>query len=168
MGLSPWFVLVPAVVCVLACASGGRGSRAPGQERCDLTTRGPLIQYSYQTTQVPGARGGVIEDGVYDLTRMVDSQGPSGDGSSDPGPAHRWALRFTTDERSQNHSEGAVMMVVDLPPARQCYTGRFATVDTQLRMQTAPRRDLSVQDYTATPGGLMIFSDDITYVFQRR
>ena len=168
MGLSSSFVLVPAVVCVLACASGGRGSVAPGQERCDLTTRGPLIQYSYQTSQVPSARGGVIKDGIYDLTRMVDHQGPPGDGNSDPGPAHRWALRFTTDERSQNHSEGALMMVVDLPPARQCYTGRFATVDTQLRTQTAPRHDLSVQDYTATPGGLMIFADDITYVFRRR
>jgi hypothetical protein len=27
---------------------------------------------------------------------------------------------------------------------------------------------LSVQDYTATPDGLMIFADDITYVFRRR
>ena len=151
----------------LACGSGGSEPLAPAQA-CDLVTVGPLIGYSYQTMAQPAATGGKIADGVYDLTQIVEHDKASGAWSSNNAPAFRWSIRFTAQERSPNHAEGLVTSAIDLPPAHACDPGRFATVDTDLRMLTKAHPELNVERYAVTPDWLMLLSKGETYVFRQR
>jgi len=88
--------------------------------------------------------------------------------TSNNAPAFRWAIRFTTEERSPNLAQGRLSSVLNIPPAVRCDLGRFATMELKLRTQTQARPELNSESYTATPDGLMLMTQGMTYVFRRR
>ena len=162
--------VLAATIFTLGCNSGTSATpAASGADTCDLLTRGPLVGYSYQTMPRQTAAGGAVSDGIYDLVQIVDHTKASGEWSSNNAPAFRWALRFAAEERAADHTEGSMMTAIDLPPARGCELGRFATVGTQFRTQTTRHPELNAEAYTATPdGALLILKDGVTFVFRRR
>lgn len=159
----------PLVTAFLAfvVAACGKGAAAPVGEACDLKTTGPLIGYSYDVAPPAAPTGGAIDDGVYDLVKIVDHGKASGPESSDQAPAFRWALQFTTDDRSPNHVEGQLLVAIDLPPANKCETARFALVGTELRSLTKVSK-LESQSYSATADGLVLETKGVSYVFHKR
>ena len=158
------FVVASIVVVAVAC---GRGAASPAAGECDLKTTGPLVGYSYDVTPQPAATGGAIEDGVYDLVKIIDHGKASGPESSDQAPAFRWALRFMADDHSPSHVEGRLLSAIDLPPANGCDDGRFATVGTELRA-VSKKPKIETEPYSATPDGFVVLSKGTTYVFHRR
>jgi len=160
-------LVLPSLLLALGVSSCGRGAAAPGAGDCDLAAVGPLIGYSYDLAPPAAASGGTIEDGTYDLTQIIEHGKASGPSSSNTAPAFRWALRFTTDERSPNHAEGRMVMAINLPPASTCDGGRFATIGTELRT-LSKKPELGSEQYSATPDGVTILTKGTTYVFHRR
>lgn len=170
MRLSPLLVVLVVVVSATGCQSANSAPVAAGSSAtvCGLTTVGPLIGYSYQTTPMPVASGGPIPDGTYDLVQVVNHQQTAGPWSSNEAPALRMAFRFTTEERSPNHAEGRVDAAVDIPPAQRCEPGRFATIGNELRGLRARNNEFSSTAYSATPDGFLLLFEHGSYVFRRR
>ena len=129
---------------------------------------GPLIGYSYQTMPRPVATGGAIADGTYDLVQMVDHAKSTGAWSSNEAPALRMTFRFTTEDRSSNHTEGSLVSALDIPPILGCEAGRFATVEHELRGLRARDSEVSSTPFATTPDGLLLLFPRATFVFRRR
>ena len=170
MRFSPLLAALVVVVSAAGCQSTSSPPAVASNSAtaCGLSTVGPLIGYSYRTTPLPIASGGPIPDGTYDLVQMVDHVKTTGPWSSNEAPALRMAFRFTTEERSPNHTEGKLDAAVDIPPAQGCEPGRFATIGNELRGLRARNSELSSTPYSATPDGFVLMFEHGTYVFRRR
>src|SRR5689334_17901601 len=136
--------LAPVLLAAFAFTGCGGGSSSPpppanaggaggGGGACGVGFQGPLIGYSYQPPPPPAAQGGALVDGTYDLVQIVKHTNTPGQWSSNNAPAFRWVMRFTTRERSPNHTSGDVAGGVEIPPSVQCNSVRFATFGTELR-----------------------------------
>ena len=114
--------LVVGALLSVACASPATSNRPqalPVPAGCEIGPQGPLIGYSYQNTAPPLPQGGGLADGIYDLVQIIKYTPTSGPSSSNMAPAFRWAMRFATQERSPNHTEGQASAAVEIPPAVQ-------------------------------------------------
>ncbi len=172
----------PQLLCALVLVScAGSPSPAPSQAQssptpqpgCEIANIGPLVGYSYRNIPPPPALAGPLRDGTYDLVEIVTHTSDSGPWSSNQAPAFRWAMRFSTTERSPNHTEGILAATVDLPPSVACNVTRFATFQRELRVEGGSKGIESVA-YTAQ-GDVLTFTllngdggDAQTYVFRRR
>jgi len=161
-------VVLGAATAGCHSASSPPASSGTSAQTCGLSTVGPLIGYSHRTTPLPVASGGAIPDGTYDLVQMVDHLRETDPRRSNEAPALRMAFRFTTEERSPNHTEGSLDAAVDVPPAQRCERGRFATVGQELRGLRARNNELSSTAYSATPDGFILLFEHGAYVFRRR
>ena len=167
MSLNHLLCGVALIVSSASCQSASAPPATGSVDTCGLSTVGPLIGYSYQTMPPAVADGGPIADGVYDLVQMVDHGRASGPWSSNEAPALRMAFRFTTEERSTNHSEGSLVSAMDVPPAHYCEPARFATIEHELR-GLRHDNEFSSTPYAATRDTVMLVYPHATFVFRRR
>ena len=160
-------LLVALSVVGSGCAGGAPAPAAPGG--CEIAPVGPLIGYTYQPSAAPPPQGGPIVDGVYDLVEAVVYGKASGPWSSDQAPAVRLAMKLTTEDRAAG-PQGRVVMSMNLPPALECQTGRFAAIGAEIRTQTTGSHSkLESNAYTTGPDTLTVFQRaNHTYVFRRR
>jgi hypothetical protein len=153
-----------AALSLASCRPAG-ASAPPPPSGCEVTVVGPLVPATFVAGPAPTPTGGAITDGDYDMVAYVvhgENSGRSRDGAG-----FRFTARFATTERSPNHAQGRVAVMVDVPPARTCKAAPFATVQNELRGIDS-RGEVSSTPYSASPNQLVIHQHGIDIVLARR
>jgi hypothetical protein len=124
---------------------------------------GPLLPITHDPRPAPATTGGVIHDGIYDLTHVVVFG--SSKETTRPGVRGAWVVR--TEERSSNHIGGTVWQTIEESPDVACRVRRFAVTPQGLRV--SGQGDSEFARFTATSSSLTLISDETrTGLFFRR
>ncbi|MBW2459028.1 MAG: hypothetical protein JRI68_31300 [Deltaproteobacteria bacterium] len=143
------------------------GTPPAGARDCGVANVGPLLPITHDPSPAPPARGGVIHDGVYDLTHIVVFHSSK----STTRPAMRISMVLRTEERSSNHYGGSIWESIEEAPDVACRVRRFSVSGGSLRFSGQDEGE-SVY-FTATPDSLTLFSQrgpeaDVGLFYRRR
>jgi hypothetical protein len=164
------------VLVALSLLVGGCLDRSapPAYGKQDPATCGgaldiPLAQMAVDPRPVGPPAGGPIADGAYDLVALVATAGdPHG---ASPQTGMRLQMRFVTDLRAPDHTEGRLFSLGGMVPQTECEVGRFATLGNVLRLSGVKSGG---GGYSAIPNGFIVFLDpnhgryDPSYMVFRR